>query len=63
MMSEAVMKIDVEDIDRHLMNECVDADILLLIVLTDIDLTINFSELVLSQAVKYVMAFSGELQH
>lgn len=63
MMSEAVMKIDMEDIDWHLMNELADADILLLIVLTDIDLTINFNEFVLSQAVKYVMAFSSELQH
>ncbi len=63
MMSEAVMKIDVEDIDWHLMNELTDADVLLLIVLTDIDLTINFNESILSQAVKYVMAFSSELQH
>lgn len=44
------------------MNDLVDADILLIIVLTDVEFTVNFNS-VLSEAVKYVMAFNREVQH
>lgn len=63
MMSQAVMRTDAEEIDWHLMNDLAEVDILLLIALTDVTLTINFSECVLSEAVKYVMAFTDEVRH
>lgn len=63
MMSQALMRTDSAEIDWYLMNDLVGGDILLIIVLTDADLTISFNELVLREAVKYVMAFSGELSH
>ncbi|MGY5614956.1 hypothetical protein [Vibrio brasiliensis] len=62
MMSQAVMRTDAEEINWHLMNDLVDADILLIIVLTDVEFTVNFNS-VLSEAVKYVMAFNREVQH
>ncbi|WP_439654175.1 hypothetical protein [Vibrio jasicida] len=63
MLSQALMRTDSTEIDWHLMNDLVDDDILLIIALTDADLTINFNELVLREAVKFVMAFSHELPH
>ncbi|MCW8335492.1 hypothetical protein [Vibrio paucivorans] len=63
MMSQALMRTGSAEIDWHLMNDLVGDDILLIIVLTDVNLTINFNELVLREAVKYVMAFSRELPH
>lgn len=48
MMSQAVMRIDDEENDWHLMNDLADANILLLIALTGVTLIINFSECVLS---------------
>lgn len=63
MMSRAVMRTDVEEINWHLMNDLADADILLIIVLTDLELTINFNDSVLREAVKYVMASNREVQH
>ncbi|MEZ9016842.1 hypothetical protein AB6E79_07965 [Vibrio lentus] len=63
MMSQALIRTDSGEIDWHLMNDLVVDDILLIIVLTDVDLSINFNELVLREAVKSVMAFSRELQH
>ncbi|MGF1775881.1 hypothetical protein [Vibrio nomapromontoriensis] len=63
MMNQAVMRTDEEEIDWHLMNDLTKADILLLIVLTDIYLTINFDELVLNEAVNYVVMFDHNLVH
>ncbi|MGD8233419.1 hypothetical protein [Vibrio sp. TRT 1302] len=63
MMSQALMRTDSAEIDWHLMNDLMGDDILLIIVLTDANLTINFNELVLREAVKYVIAFSRELPH
>ncbi|EJE4192492.1 hypothetical protein M3904_003175 [Vibrio parahaemolyticus] len=63
MMSHALMRVDPEEIDWHLMNDLMDDDILLIVVLTDADLSINFSELILREAVKYVMAFNREVPH
>ncbi len=63
MMSQALMRTDSAEIDWHLMNDLVSDDILLIIVLTDADLSINFNELILREAVNYVMAFSRELPH
>ncbi|WP_225874955.1 hypothetical protein [Vibrio atypicus] len=58
-----MIRTDSAEIDWHLMNDLVVDDILLIIVLTDVDLAINFNEIVLREAVKYVMASSRELQH
>ncbi len=63
LMSQALIRTDSAEIDWHLMNDLVVDDILLIIVLTDVDLAINFNEIVLREAVKYVMASSRELQH
>lgn len=63
MISQAVARTDLGEFNWYLMNDLVDADILLIIALTDIDLTINFNDCVLIEAVKYVMTFSCELQH
>lgn len=63
MMSQALMRTDSAEIDWHLMNDLVDDDILLIIVLTDADLSTNFNELILREAVKYVIAFGRELPH
>ena len=63
MMSQALMRTDSAEFDWHLMNDLVGDDILLIIALTDTDLSINFNELVLREAVKYVMVFSRELPH
>ncbi|AXB32915.1 hypothetical protein DSB67_08400 [Vibrio campbellii] len=63
MMSQALMRTDSAEIDWHLMNDLVCDDILLIVVLTDADLSIKFNELVLREAMKYVMAFSCELLH
>ena len=63
MMSQALMRTDSAEIDWYLMNDLVGDDILFIIVLTDANLTLNFNELVLREAVKYVMAFSRELPH
>ena len=45
------------------MNDLTDDDILLIIVLTDVDLSINFTELILSEAVNYIMATSQRVTH
>ena len=63
MMSHALMRTDPEEMDWCLMNDLMDDDILLIIALTDADLSINFNELVLRETVKYIMAFSRELTH
>ncbi|MGR5096590.1 hypothetical protein [Vibrio maritimus] len=63
MMSLALMRTDSAEIDWHLMNDLLDDDILLIIVLTDVGLSINFNELVLREVVKYVMYFGRELPH
>nr|WP_249335788.1 hypothetical protein [Vibrio parahaemolyticus] len=63
LMSQAVARTDLEEFDWYLMNDLVDADILFTIVLTDVDLTINFNEYVLIEAVRFVMTFGCELQH
>jgi hypothetical protein len=63
MMSQAVMRTDSDEIDWHLMNDLTDDDILLIIVLNDVDLSINFTELILSEAVNYVMATSQRVTH
>ncbi|UTZ27702.1 hypothetical protein HB761_13665 [Vibrio campbellii] len=63
MMGQALMRTDSAEIDWHLNNDLVCDDILLIVVLTDADLSINFNELVLRKAVKYVMAFNRELLH
>lgn len=63
MMSQAVMRTDSDEIDWHLMNDLTDDDILLIIVLTDVDLSINFTELILSEAVNYIMATSQRVTH
>ena len=63
MMSQALMRTDSAEIDWHLNNDLVCDDILLIVVLTDADLSINFNELVLREAVKYAMAFNRELLH
>ncbi|MCJ2378767.1 hypothetical protein LNL84_18310 [Vibrio sp. ZSDZ34] len=61
MMSQAVMRTSPAEIDWHLMNDMVDDDILLIIVLTDTDLSVNFNEFVLRESVKHVMEFGREL--
>ena len=63
MIELAVERTDAEEIDWYVINDLLDIDILLLIVLSDIDLTINFHELILNQAVRYVMDFNHEIQH
>lgn len=63
MMSQAVARTDPDEIDWHLMNDLTDDDILLIIVLTDVDLSINFTELILSEAVNYIMATSQRVTH
>ncbi|MCG9650341.1 hypothetical protein L1D24_17460 [Vibrio brasiliensis] len=63
MMSKALIRTDSAEIDWYLVNDLVDDDILLIIVLTDADLSINFNELVLREAVKYIMAFNRKLPH
>ena len=63
MMGQALMRTDSAEIDWHLMNDLMCDDILLIVVLTDAELSINFDELVLREAVKYVMAFSRDLLH
>ncbi|WP_237333054.1 hypothetical protein, partial [Vibrio anguillarum] len=63
MMSQALMRTDSAEIDWHLMNDLVDDDILLIIVLTDAGLSINFNEVLLREGVKYVMAFGLELPY
>lgn len=63
MMSQAVMRTDPDEIDWHLMNDLTDDDILLIIVLTDVDLSINFTEHILSEAVNYIMATSQRGTH
>ncbi|MDA0107813.1 hypothetical protein OH456_06645 [Vibrio sp. La 4.2.2] len=63
MMSRAVLKTDAEQIDWHLMNEMGDADVLLLIVLTDVDLRASFNEVVLKKAVNYIHSAECNLRH
>lgn len=63
LMNQAVVKTDAEDIDWHLMNDLSEADILLLITLTDVHLTINFNETVLNEVVQYVMELGSERLH
>ncbi|TVU69907.1 hypothetical protein FQP87_20240 [Vibrio tasmaniensis] len=63
LMAQAVMKVDSDDIALHLMNDVSDPDLLLLIVLTDIDLTTQYDELILAIAVTHVMNFESHLLH
>lgn len=63
MISQAVDRTDLEEIEWHLRNDLMEQDVLLLIVLTDIELTINFSEVVLTEAVRFIMSFGSELKH
>ncbi|USD58792.1 hypothetical protein J4N45_14550 [Vibrio sp. SCSIO 43140] len=61
MMSLAVMRNSSVEIDRHLMNDMFEGDILLIIALTDTNLSINFNEFVLIESVQYVMKFGRAL--
>ncbi|OBT00489.1 hypothetical protein A9257_07350 [Vibrio cyclitrophicus] len=63
LMAQAVMKVDSDEIALHLMNDVSDPDLLLLIVLTDIDLTTQYDEIVLATAVTYVMNFENHPLH
>ncbi|ASI89635.1 hypothetical protein [Vibrio mediterranei] len=63
MMSQAVMRVDAREIDWHLMNDLSESDVLLLIVLSDTDLTIRYDELVLSNAVNFVIKFEARQFH
>lgn len=63
LMAQAVMKVDSDDIALHLMNDVSDPDLLLLIVLTDIDLTTQYDELILTIAVTHVMNFERHPLH
>lgn len=63
LMTQAVMKVDSDDIALHLMNDVSDPDLLLLIVLTDIDLTTQYDEIVLATAVTHVMNFENHSLH
>ena len=60
LMTQAVMKVDSDDIAMHLMNDVSDPDLLLLIVLTDIDLTTQYDEIVLATAVTHVMNYENQ---
>ena len=60
LMTQAVMKVDSDDIAMHLMNDVSDPDLLLLIVLTDIDLTTQYDEIVLATAVTHVMNLENQ---
>ncbi|CDT23277.1 MULTISPECIES: hypothetical protein [Vibrio] len=63
LMTQAVMKVDSDDIAMHLMNGVSEPDLLLLIVLTDIGLTTRYDELILATAVTHVMNFESHLLH
>ncbi len=55
MMLNSVQERTVEEIDQYLINDLQQTDILLLIVLTDAALTIQFNPVILTAAVRYVM--------
>ncbi|MEZ8107043.1 hypothetical protein A6E07_11500 [Vibrio cyclitrophicus] len=63
LMTQAVMRNDAEEIDWHLMNDMSESDVLLIIVLTNIKLTIQYDELILRSAVDYVMSSKGHQLH
>ena len=63
LMTQAVMKVDSDDIAINLINDVSDPDLLLLIVLTDIDLTTQYDEIVLATAVTHVMNFENHPLH
>lgn len=57
------MKVDFDGITLYLMNDVSAPDLLLLMVLTDIDLTTQYDEIVLATAVTHVMNFQIHLLH
>ncbi|PMO78077.1 hypothetical protein BCT01_13290 [Vibrio tasmaniensis] len=63
LMRESVARTDAEEIDWHMINDLLEADVLLLIVLTDMDLTIQYHEYVLMHAVTFVMKFDNHILH
>ncbi|MFA0192676.1 hypothetical protein [Vibrio lentus] len=54
LMQQALLRKPEEDIDWYLMNDMSENDILLLITLTDIDLSVQFSDEILIAAVRCV---------
>ncbi|CAH6942600.1 conserved hypothetical protein [Vibrio chagasii] len=57
LMRKAVIRGEMENIEWYIMNDMSDEDILLLLVTTDVDLSVNFDELVLIEAVRYVFRY------
>ncbi|MGV2989604.1 hypothetical protein ACE1OE_18335 [Vibrio sp. E150_011] len=58
-----MMCTDEREIDWHLMNDLSESNVLLLIVLAETDLTIQYDELVLSNAVNYVIKSEDRQLH
>ncbi|WKY60671.1 hypothetical protein Q5H80_17805 [Vibrio sp. SNU_ST1] len=54
LIQDAVIQSKEDDIDWYITNDISESDVLLLIVMNDIDLSINFHELVLFKAVQYI---------
>lgn len=59
LINQAIAKTHVDDINWYIMNDMAESDVLLLIVQNDIDLSINFNDLVLFEAVKYVCSLKS----
>lgn len=58
-----MVKVDSDDITLYLMNDVSAPDLLLLMVLTDIDLTTQYDEIVLATADTHVMNFQSHPLH
>jgi hypothetical protein len=54
LLAQAIRRTDAEEIEWHQVNDMLEQDSLLIIALTNVDLTINFSEVVIREAVRYV---------
>ncbi|MFM2607270.1 hypothetical protein AAFX30_06510 [Vibrio chagasii] len=63
MMTNAVLEKESWEFEWYLVNGQSEADILLLIVLTDMELSIHFHELILREEARYVMKFLVLQQH
>lgn len=54
LIKKAVIRSKTEDIDWYIMNDMSDNDVLLLIVLSDTELSVSFNEFIIVEAVRYI---------
>lgn len=63
MMLSSIENHEHKDLDWHAVNTCCLDDVLLIAVLNDVDLAVEFNEKILREAVRFVMSFQCLCRH